>query len=203
MEAFCQILFKLGYITMRYEKNEETEQDELVDIRIHDLQTIELFGEFYQHNFFKAGKSEVIHVDKTATLIAGAFAVIANEGEVDRNGLVKFEFKPFVERLKTQFFIDFKEVHVGLLEKKGLYMKRGPVNEVIFVSYDRYEWQSTVRFWQIIQEIDRWNETGRVDMNENLNQYKPAGPAKCPGCSEEIRAAGNFCPNCGHKLAAA
>ena len=66
MENFVMLLGKLGYISLRYEKNEDTEQDELVELRIHDTQTIELFGEFYQHNLFKAGKSEMIHVDPTA-----------------------------------------------------------------------------------------------------------------------------------------
>jgi hypothetical protein len=202
MQSFCDLLGKLGYITTHYEKNEETELDELVDIRIHDLQTIEHFGEFYQHNLFKAGKSEIIIIDKLALQIAGAFAALANDVEPDRNGVVKLDYKNFIEKLKNKYFIDFKENHVGLLEKKGLYMKRQSVNDVVFVSYDKYEWQSTYKFWQIIQEIDRWNETGRVNLTENLNEYKSAGPAKCPGCSELIAEAKNFCTNCGHKLAA-
>lgn len=203
MQSFCEVLGKLGYITLKYEKNEDTEQMELQELRIHDVQTIEMFGEFYQHNFFKAGKSEVIIVDKTAMQITGAFVALANGVEVDRAGVVKLEFKPLLENIKAKFFIDFKEVHVGLLEKKGLYMKRQATNDIVHASFDFYEWNSTYKFWQIIQEIDRWNQTGYVNVNENLNEYKAQGPAKCPGCSTEIKEAVKFCPECGHKFSAA
>ncbi len=203
MQSFCELMGKLGYLTLRYEKNEDTEQMELQELRIHDTVGIEMFGEFYQHNFFKAGKSEIIIVDKTAMQITGAFVALAGGVERDRNGAVKLDYKPMLEELKNKFFIDFKEVHVGLLEKKGLYLKRQTVSDVIRVSFDIDEWNSTYRFWQIIQEIDRWNSTGFVNVGENLNEYKAQGPEKCPGCSVEIKLAAKFCPECGHKLSAA
>lgn len=202
MQSFCELLGKLGYLSLRYEKNEDTEQMELQEVRVHDLQTLELFGEFYQHNFFKAGKSEVIIVDKTATQMAGAFAAIASSAEADRNGLVKFEYKKFMDELKSKYFLDLKEVHIGLLEKKGLYVKRQAINDVPHISFDRFEWQSTYKYWQIIQEIDRWNEVGHVNVSENLNENKPQGPEKCPGCQIEIKVASKFCSECGHKMAA-
>lgn len=204
MQSFCDLLSKLGYITPKYEKNEDTEQLELQELRIHDVQTIEMFGEFYQHNFFKSGKSEVIIVDKTALQIAGAIVALAKGSEIDRSGAVRLEYKALLENLKSKFFIDFKEVHVGLLEKKGLYLKRQTVNDVVYISFDLYEWNSTHKFWLIIQEIDRWNQTGLVNLNENLNEYKgQGGPTKCPGCSVEIKDSSKFCPECGHKLSVA
>lgn len=203
MQSFCELLGKLGYLHLKYEKNEDTEQMELQEIRVHDAQGVEMFGEFYQHNFFKAGKSEVIIVDKMAMQITGAFVALASGLERDRSGVVKLEYKAMLDDLKNKFFIDFKEVHIGLLEKKGLYVKRQNVNDVIYLSFDINEWNSTYRFWQIIQEIDRWNATGYVNVNENLNEYKQQGPEKCPGCSVEIKQAAKFCPECGHKLSAA
>jgi len=202
MQSFCEMLSKLGYMNLRFEKNEDTEQMELQELRIHDLQTIELFGEFFQHNFFKAGKSEIIIFDKMATQLAGAFCALANGAEVDRSGLVKLDYKKLLGDIKAKFFIDFKEFHIGLLEKKGLYMKRQTVNDNVLVSFDRFEWNSTYRFWQIIQEVDRWNVTGFVNVNENLNEYKGQHHEKCVGCGNEIKAASKFCPDCGHKLAA-
>lgn len=202
MQSFCELLSKLGYLSLRFEKNEENDKEELVELRIHDLQTIELFGEFYQHNYFKAGRSEVIHPDKTAVQIAAAFCAIGAPLEADRNGLVKMEYKQLLDELKAKYFIDFKEVHVGLLEKKGLYLKRQPSDEKMYVSFDRFEWTSTFHFWQIIQEINRWNETGSVNLNENLNEVRQPGQEKCPGCGEPIKVAGKFCPECGAKLAA-
>ncbi len=203
MQSFCDLLSKLGIVTLKFEKNEETEQQELTEIRVHDLLVVEHFGEFFQHNFFKAGKSEVIHLDKTAVQIVGAFFKIADGLDAERGGLIKMDYKKLMDELKSKFFIDFKEVHVGLLEKKGLYLKRQNVDGVVWVSWDKYEWQSTYRYWQIIQEVDRWNQLGRVDLNENLNEYKQQGPAKCAGCDAEIAQAANFCPQCGAKVAAA
>jgi len=202
MQSFCELIAKLGYATLTYEKDEETNIEELVTVRVHDLQTIELFGEFYQHNFFKAGKSEVIHVDKTATQLAGAFCALTENIELDRNGIARVEYKILIENLRSKYFIDLKDVHIGLLEKKGLYVKRQTLDEKVYLSFDRNEWWTTYKFWQIIQEINRWNETGKVDANENLNEYKPAGPEKCPGCGNVIKTSGKFCPDCGAKLAA-
>ncbi len=202
MQSFCELLSKHGYLTMRYEKNEDTNQNELVELRIHDLQTVELFGEFYQHNFFKAGKSEIILVDKTAIQIAGAFCDLSAKVELDRNGIVKLEYKPLIEELKAKYYIDLKDVHIGLLEKKGLYVKRQSLEDKVFISFDRFEWHSTFKFWQIIQEVNRWNETGAVNVGENLNAVKAASPEKCTGCGSFIKGGSKFCSDCGHKLAA-
>jgi CRP-like cAMP-binding protein len=202
MQGFCELLGKLGYISLRYEKNEDSEQMELMELRIHDSQTIELFGEFYQHNFFKAGKSEVIHVDKTAVQIAGALNKLAADEPTDRNGSVKLDYQKMLKDLKDQFFIELKETHLNLLEKKGLYVKRQTVNEVVYFSFDKFEFSQTFKFWQIIQEVDRWNEKGFVDVNANYNEYKKQGPEKCPGCQVELKEKLKFCGECGMKLAA-
>ena len=203
MQSFCELLGKLGYLTLKYEKNEETDISELVELRIHDIQTIEHFGEFYQHNFFKSGKAEVIYVDKTALQVAYAITQVAASAEADRNNVVKIEYQGLIKELKEKYFVELKETHLQLLEKKGLYVKRQTINEVVYFSFDRYEFQQTVRYWQIIQEVDRWNEKGFVDMNANYNEYKPSSTAtKCPGCQAELKQAGKFCSECGHKLAA-
>ena len=202
MQSFCEILGKLGYVNLKFEKNEDTEQMELQELRIHNLQIVELFGEFYQHNFFKAGKSEIILLDKTALTLARAFSDKAESVEADRNGVVKLNYQELLEYIKNTYFLEVKEVHVNLLEKKGLYMKRQTLDEKVFVAFDKYEWSSTAKFWQIIQEIDRWNETGLVNMNENLNEVKVQGPARCTGCNAEIKQQAKFCPECGVKLAA-
>lgn len=202
MESFCQLLEKLGYLHCHYEKNEDTEQMELRELRIHDLETIEHFGEFYQHNFFKAGKSEVIHIDPLAVKITGALVALANPIEADRGGVVKLEYAKLLSDIKSTFYIELKDIHLGLLEKKGLYVKRQSVDDIVYFSFDKFEFQQTYKFWQIIQEIDYWNEKGHVDTQANYNEYKPEGPAKCPGCEAELKEMSKFCPECGAKLAA-
>ncbi len=202
MQSFCELLGKLGYITLKYEKNEDTDIQELVELRIHDTQTIEHFGEFYQHNFFKSGKAEVIYVDKTALQMANAITQVAASAEPDRNNVVKIEYQSLLKDLKEKFYVELKETHLQLLEKKGLYVKRQTLDEKVFISFDRYEFQQTVRYWQIIQEIDRWNEKGFVDVNANYNEFKVQVSTKCPGCQADLKQSGKFCSECGHKLAA-
>ncbi|OFZ19219.1 MAG: hypothetical protein A2Z20_05070 [Bdellovibrionales bacterium RBG_16_40_8] len=176
---------------------------ELQELRIHDLQLIESFGEFYQHNFFKAGKSEVITLDKIAVQIAGAICGLIRDLEVDKNGIVRLNYKQLVDDLKEKFSVDLKDIHVGLLEKKGLYVKRQSADGAVYISLDWHEWDSTYKYWQIIQEIDRWNQVGYVNMNEDLNSNKKQSEAKCPGCGAELKNVGKFCAECGHKLIAA
>lgn len=201
MQSFCELLGKLGYLTLKFEKNEEANIEELVELRIHDIQTIEHFGEFYQHNFFKSGKSEVIYVDKAALQIAMAMSAVASSAEADRNNVVKIDYQMMLKELKEKYFIELKETHLQLLEKKGLYVKRQTINEIVYISFDRYEFQQTVKYWQIIQEIDRWNEKGFVDMAANYSEFKSGATAsKCPSCQAELKQAAKFCSECGHKL---
>ncbi len=203
MQGFCEILAKLGYVSLRYEKNEETEIEELQEVRIHNKDLIEHFGEFYQHNFFRAGKSEMIHVDRMAIVLALAFSELAAPLEIDRNGAARVPYKEVTEHLRSRYSIDLKETHVNLLEKKGLFMKRHTIGEDVFVSFDRHEWAQTSKFWRIIQEIDRWNEKGMVNMKEDLLAGpKAATVEKCGSCGHVIQSAAKFCPECGQKLAA-
>jgi CRP-like cAMP-binding protein len=205
MQNFCELLSKLGYVSLRYEKNEDTELMELQEVRVHDTQTIEHFGEFYQHNFFKAGKSEIIHLDTLALQLAGAFSGLAAAAEPDRNGIVKIPYQDFVKDLKEKYYVELKDTHLNSLEKKGLFVKRSTSGETPVVQFDRYEFSQTYKYWQIIQEIDKWNELGQVDMKANYNEYKPkvTGEAQCPSCQAGIGKDVNFCPQCGHKLKAA
>lgn len=204
MQSFLELLGKLKYVSLRYEKNEDSEQMELQEIRVHNSQIIEHFGEFYQHNLFKAGKSEMIHLDMMAYMLAGAFATLAVDAEADRNGIVKLNFQQFIKDLKEKYQFDLKDTHLNILEKKGLFVKRSTVDEVVYFQFDRFEFTQTYKFWQIINEIDRWNEFGSVDVNTDYNQIKPKDlSSKCPSCQNDVKVAANFCPNCGHKLAAA
>jgi len=202
MQSFIELLSKFGYLTLRYEKNEDTEQMELMELRIHDLGIVEHFGEFYQHNLFKAGKSEMIHLDQMAYQIAGAFSALAKDAEVDRNGAVRLNYAQFIKDLKEKYNIELKDTHLNILEKKGLFVKRSLVNDIVFFQFDRFEFYQTHRFWQLINEIDRWNQIGFVDVNANYNELKTKISNNCPSCQGEIKENANFCPNCGHKLQA-
>lgn len=202
MESFCELLDKLGYLTCIYEKNEDTEKMELDRIRMHNIEGIEMFGEFYQHNFFKPGRSEVIHIDKFAYILARAFVEASEDIDADRRGLVNLDYKQFLQDTEENLGFSIKESHIQVLEKKGLFLKRQPVGEQVMVSFDKAEYQQTYAFWKIINEIDHWNESGSVDKETDFNKIEKGGPTgECPSCKASVNPEANFCPQCGHKLA--
>ncbi len=202
MESFCVLLDKLGYLTCLYEKNEDTEKMELANVRIHDVETIEIFGEFYQHNYFKPGRSEIIHLDKIAYIFARALVEASVDEEVDHRGLVSIDYNQFKEDTLEKFGFDIKETYVALLEKKGLFVKRTPINDKVMVQFDKKEFHEVFAYWQIIHEIDHWNEKGAVLKDQDYNKIVKGGPkTDCPSCKKPVTAEANFCPACGHKLA--
>lgn len=201
MENFCVLLEKLGYLTCLYTKNEETEIEELTDLRVHNVQFIELFGEFYQHNFFKAGSSEIIRLEKIAYLMARCLVEVTIKTDMDQRGYVSVDYAEFRELAKDQYGFDVKDTYIALLEKKGLFLKRISKADKVILEFDKKEFAEVYSYWQVIQEIDYWNEYGLVDKKKDLNKVTKSGPsAGCPSCHEEVAADANFCPHCGHKL---
>ena len=60
------------------------------------------------------------------------------------------------------------------------------------------EYQSVATFWELINEIDRWNQRGTVLMEEPV--VAPSGPTDvCTACDAKVSQQQNFCPNCGMK----
>ena len=204
IQAVVELLKKLGKAEMRFERNEEDEVDELVSVTLFDVQLIEDFAEFYQYNLYKPGKSEIIYVDPLALKVARALVELAADTEVDFRGAVRMEYDKLLRGVKDQFNFELKNLHLDALEKKGLFVKRQTNDQgEVFLSFDKVEFQDMLRFWQIISEIDKWNEKGFVDLNEKLIEEAGADTSKCPSCQGEINDSHKFCPECGSKLAAA
>ncbi|MCB0365882.1 MAG: cyclic nucleotide-binding domain-containing protein [Bdellovibrionaceae bacterium] len=202
VQHVVELLKKLGKAEMRFEKNED-EIDELVSVTLFDVQLLEDFAEFYQYNLYKPGKSEIIYVDPLALKVARALVELGKDLETDFRGAVRMEYDKLLKDVKEQFRFDLKSLHLDALEKKGLFVKRQSTDKgEVFLSFDKVEFQDMLRFWQIIAEIDKWNEKGFVDLNEKAEEEAVDDKAKCPACQGEITDAHNFCPSCGHKLAA-
>lgn len=202
MEGVLQMLSKLGYTELKYETNEEGEK-ELVDIILKAPQMIEDFTEFYQYNLFKGGRAEIIYVDPLVMQVTRALLFCAKDVEPDRRGTVTINNDDILKNLKMIFKIDLKPIHLDALEKKGLFVKRQTRDNGVFMSFDKNEFERVYAFWQIILEIDKWNQKGFVDLNEkNEAEIDENGPPSCPTCSQEVSPGQNFCSNCGHRLAA-
>lgn len=202
IRCLVELLSKLKYLTMHFMKNEEGEE-ELDHVVIDDLQGIEDFAEFYQYNLYKGGKSEVIYLDPLAFKVAKAFVILSANVEVDRKGVVRLDYDEVLQKLKSDFKIELKATHLDALEKKGLFVQRVPQGDTkTEIRFDKAEFQKISKYWQVIREIDKWNEKGYIDMNDLDDAQEASATAGCPQCQGEVKAEHKFCPHCGFKLAA-
>ena len=200
MHALVELLHKLGHIEMVMHKNDE-DVEELHLIKIKDLQLIEDFSEFYQYNLYKGGRSEVIYVELLALQVADALMQLGEGQPLDRHGAVRLNYEQVVEDLKKRFNIVFKPIHIETLERKGLFMKRSSGEGGNILSFDFNEYKKTVAYWKIINEIDKWNTRGKVELVEKAEKQDVNGP-KCEACNATITSEMKFCSECGFKLAA-
>lgn len=206
MRSLAELLTKLKFAEMKFEKNEEGDE-ELSKIKIYDIQLIEDFAEFYQYNLYKGSRAEVIYIDPLAHRVGRALARLAENAEVDRRGAVRLEFEPLLVQMKKNFGVELKDTHINVLEKKGLFVKRQATDKgEVFLSFDKAEFKRIATYWDILSEIDKWNDKGFVDMNESIEYQPPtegeSGDSTCPECKTAISATHKFCPNCGTKMAA-
>lgn len=200
--SVVEILTKLKYAEMVYTKNDEGEE-EFSDIKFFNVKVIEEFSDFYQYQFYKPGKSEVIYVDKLAMKIAGALVALSENAEVDHKGAVNLDYEILFQEMKSKFNIELKTNHFELLEKKGLFAQKKSKGDKVYLMFDRVEFKRNVIFWQIINEIDLWNDRGFVKMVEEEEKKAAPGAMECPSCSGAISAEHKFCPHCGQKTQSA
>lgn len=200
VQGVVEVLTKLGYASMHWEESEEEEGvQELVEICIHDVDFIEQFAEFYQYNYFKGGKAEILYVDSMASKVAEALVGVSEGVEPDRRGTVQLEYQEMLQNIKDRYRFDLSTNLISNLEKKGLFVKRTTRDEGVYLSFDLSEFQLVAKFWQVITEIDQWNDTGSVDMTVTIDGAAD-GELKCPDCDVEITADQKFCMECGCKL---
>ncbi len=196
--SVIEILTKLKYAEMVYTENDEGEE-EFSDIKFFDVKLIEEFSDFYQYQFYKPGRSEIIIVDRLAMKIAGALVALSENAEIDHKRAVNLDYEQLFAEMKDKFGIELKTNHFELLEKKGLFTQKKSKGEKVVLSFDREEFKRNHRFWEVINEIDLWNERGFIKMVEEVEEKKISGDLECTACSGPISAQHKFCPHCGQK----
>lgn len=201
-----QILSKIKLADLTYEKNED-DIEELTTIKIHDIHRVEAFAEFFQFHLYKGGKSEILYVDKLAYQCAKVLADLTEGIEPDFRGATNINFDKAVNEAKEKHKFDFKSLHLDLLERKGLFVSRKSKDKGgVDLSFDRNELVETLQHWQILSEIDMWNEKGFIDMSSSIEnsfvKIESTGGDSCPSCENENSPGANFCQHCGFKLAA-
>lgn len=202
LRSLMDLLLKLKIAEFQVRTNEEGEE-ELTDLHISSLQQMEDFAEFYQYHLFKGGKSEAIYVDATALKVVKGLVEFSEGLPVDHRGATSVDYNHVIAKFKEKYRMDFKPMHLDLLEKKGFFAQRkAPENAPVILYFDRAEAVRLSFYWALILEIDKWNDKGFVDLNEKEEVLAADGNA-CPQCSGPITKENKFCPNCGFKLAQA
>ncbi len=202
IEFALKILTKMKLAEMIYVMNDENQQ-ELKEIIIHQLGTLEAFADFYQYHLFRGARATLLKVDNRALEIATAFVSCSDESEADFRGLTTLKHSDVVNEVKKKFKFDFNMDHLNLLESKGLFARKQNKSGEISVSFDRIEFEKTTRFWSYIKEINGLNELGYVKITEDAVEEPNADTeSNCPECESSIEGHQKFCSNCGHKVAA-
>jgi hypothetical protein len=202
LRQLMDLLLKLKVATFEVKTSEEGEE-ELQNLTLTKLQSLEDFAEFYQYHLFKGQKAEAIYVDTLALKAAKALVEFSEGAPVDHKNASTVDYNEVLQKYKEKFKQDLKTTHLDALEKKGLYVQRKSHDNGKFdIIFDRTEFSKMSFFWSIIAEIDKWNEKGFVDINEKEEVVAPDGVG-CPQCSGVIAENNKFCPNCGFKLQAA
>jgi hypothetical protein len=211
LDSAIKILVKLKLAEQHMVKVEEPDEDdlesegreELGQVHLLDLPRIERFFEYYQYYSAKSGKGEFLITNTQCLKFVSALLKISEGVEADRNGAVRIPFGAAVERLKADYGLVFNDTYIGLLEMKGLLLNRTSRDEGVFFAFDVKEFRGAFENWEILREIELWNEKGVVDMNpEEAAKPVQAAAFKCSSCSQEAPSSSKFCPNCGVKLAA-
>jgi hypothetical protein len=211
LENAVMVLAKLKLAELEFGKPEEAEEDEklaqalpevLLRINFLDLPRVEQFFEFFQFYYYKSGKADLLRVDEIAYMLLGSMIKLFEKETPDRSGKVSLPYQTVLEGIKNDAGINLNNDHFNLLEKKGIMFARNSRDAGLSLSVLFLEMRQTYDHWQILREIDKWNENGSVDLKEEENLKTQTSAQFCSGCKAEIKEKVNFCANCGIKVAA-
>lgn len=206
LEQSINLLCKLKLAELIEGEDEVKKVKVIQAVKFTNISLIENFIEFYQHYYFKSGKTDILKLDDFIFLLLTAFLKFSEKIIADRYNIKTLDYAQLSDFLKNEYDIIMKTDYFSRLETKGIFCKRFQNDKGVFLQFEYRELQNTHFIWRFLKEIDKWNEKGYVDPNEpeELPTKKMAKPtSKCPACSGEILETHKFCPECGHKIVAA
>ncbi len=206
LEQVVCLLKKLKIAQVEMGKNQDNPDgpEEIQNVQFLDLQSLENFVEFYQHYYFKGGKTDLLKPEDQYITMITAVLKCAEGTTPDRNGIVALDFPQLIDRLKNEFSVTLNSDHLARLEAKGLFAKRISNDKSVLLQFDIAEFKKALINWRILREIEKWNEKGFVDLTEEEPaKKKAAGGSACPNCANTTTVEQKFCAQCGQKLQAA
>lgn len=206
LESAAKIFVKLGLASFVMEKSEEDPEapEDIGKVIFKNPALIEWVFEHWQYYYFKGGKTELLKTDEKVMQVASALVAYGEELEVDRNGSVRLEFSSVVERFKAESGIVLNADFFGVMEGKGLFLKRVPTEKGVLLQFEIKEFARWSQIWVVLKEIERWNEKATVDMDEPAFDprrfQKAASGTKCGSCGHPYEGTPKFCGECGAKI---
>lgn len=209
LEAAVKIFVKLKLASLTMQENPEDPDapEEISTVTFKNVEIVEWVSEHWQYYYFKGGKTELLKTDEKVMQVVAALVAYGSELEADRNGAVRIEFSQIVERFKGESGITLNADFFGVIENKGLFVKRVPTDKGVLVQFEYKEFARWSQIWAVLKEIEKWNEKGTVDMEESAFDprkfQKSTGGNQCPSCGNSYEGAPKFCGECGQKLTVA
>jgi hypothetical protein len=201
---YILVKLKIASLEMGHPPEDPEGPEQLMKVHLFDLGVVESFFEFFQYYYYKNGRSELLKADDFSTLMLTHFVTLGEMATPDRHNIVTLDFSATMERFKTDLGMEIKPDHFTRLEVKGIFPKRQSRSDgTVVLQFDIKEFQTTLKIWRILREIDKWNEKGNVDINEpeEKPKKKPEGPC-CPQCECAVISGAKFCSECGYKMVA-
>lgn len=197
------ILFKKKGLAQFEIKTSEEGEEDLGKILLKDVQHIEDFAEFFQHYYFKSPTHELIQFEESPYRAAKILAEVGEGLPVDHRKSTVVELSGVNEAYKKAFGVEFKASQFDHLERKGLFVKRQSFDDGrLTIAFDHAEFKRVAAFWELIKEVNQWNEKGFVQPDEVITAVTGVAALLCPSCEGELHMDHKFCPGCGFKIAA-
>ncbi|MCS6837704.1 MAG: cyclic nucleotide-binding domain-containing protein [Bdellovibrionaceae bacterium] len=202
-EFAIQILKKIGLaeIIMGTPPDDPEGAEVILEVQFLDIKFLEWFSEFYQYYYFRPDKAHVVRYEEFIFKMIEIILELAKK-DPSHKGNARIAINKLNEQLKKTLNTQFSSDHQLRLENKGVLLKRVTHNQESLLELEVPELERMLSAWRISHEIDKLNQKGFVDFNEQTNLVTDKTDSLCPQCSEKIEKNHKFCPQCGYRLCA-
>lgn len=202
LEQAINLLVKLKFATMEMVKDptDPEAEEELGFVHFSNLSIIERFFDFYQNHFYRGGSGQILRVDEKIAQTVRTLLEVTEKAGADRAGITTVPFKDTIEQMQKTLGASFNGDALRRIESKGLLFKQQANAQGATIAFYRAEYLDMLEYWKFLREIEKWNEKGFVQIEEDKPVAADGKPTACPSCKAPYTAKQKFCGECGFKL---